>query len=157
MNFRLFMQNHQHNALKIFFLIAITLAYTGCGKKRKNIFYFPPLLKKKESLIKLHLPAIKGIHLKKQDNHLRVEWKPVDLQSLLYNPEIKCLGYNVYAFPNNGFIPHKPINSIPCQNTFIIVDALKPQCSSLCYLVTAIFQYDEQIIEGPASKIICSK
>ncbi|MFH1644365.1 MAG: hypothetical protein ABIA74_04285 [bacterium] len=139
------------NILFIFFL------FFGCARKQKNIFDFSK--KDKIKINKLSLPIPKNLDLEKKGEDIFLLWQDVKNDLYLNDDEYKItfVGYNIYRFVHSGFIPKNPLNKKPIKiNNFCDKEIVKIQ-NNYCYLIRAVFEIQNKIIQGPASKIICIK
>ena len=149
-----FLKNNSISCI-IFIAIAIILL-PQCGRKKKDIFSFPAYTKNIK-VNKLELPAPQEISIVKTNNANVISWSKIDNQKGMFlqkNHSIKILGYNVYRFLKNRFIPRNPINKKPVAENSL-TDFYANKKHHFCYLVRAVFSVDKQILEGPASQIIC--
>ena len=148
----------------LFILISLFLFFfVGCGRKQKNIFYFPE--KKEEFRVnKLALETVKGVKAVSSADGNKITWQPVVLEEKLYQKKYpkELLGYNVYRLVDSSFVPKKSINTEPSIETkFVDKDIfnqtnLKTKDYS-CYLVRAVFKINDLIVQGPSSRVVCEK
>lgn len=138
----------------VFILIISSSLFFHCGRKPRNIFSFDSE-KNIPTINPLSLPPIKEIRLTKANNKNIISWQKLTVpinDSIL---KIELLGYNIYKFATHAFIPQEPLNT-----TLIITTQFEDPASSKykwCYLVRSVFKSKENIIEGPASQIVCEK
>ncbi len=124
--------------------ISLILLAGGCGKK-KNVFAFqssnntPPQNP-------LTLSTVKKLELTKLPIGNHLSWSSIQHKNVI--------GYNIYKFSKNAFIPKHPINRSPINNPSFLDKDKKTIYTKICYLVKGIFSINNKTIEGPASKII---
>ena len=155
MNLRLYMQNRYKKLLIAGFFISSLLC--GCGKKRKNIFSFPSTPQKTISIRTLDFPCVKNIQVHEDESQCIVSWSAIQVDAstpLPIQESSRFIGYNIYGFNKNAFIPHKSLNKKPIQELSLTIKK-KKRFSINCYIVVAVFQSENRIIEGPTSKIYC--
>ena len=127
----------------IIFILLISFFLNGCGRKQHNFLNF----EKKKSTLKINriiLPTTKITSIECEKEEIKVFWKDINHEDLI--------GYNIYKFTKENFIPKKPLNREPLKNNFFISEE-----SDSCFLVRGVFKIQNQISEGPSSNILCSK
>jgi len=149
------------NISKFFILICLVFSF-GCGRKSKNVFVFKPQV---EEIIlnRLDFPLVKGLVFQKHDQVANIFWNKVEPAfemsfslsgtSSIVKKKVILLGYNVYRFAKQSFVPENPVNKRPLSSNIFQVSFSKKY--KWCYLVRAIFKINSKIIEGPASQIVC--
>lgn len=134
------------------FLIPFLLisSFFHCGRKPRNIFSFDPE-KNSHFINPLSLSPIKEIKLTKIKNKNIISWQKITIAT----PKTELCGYNIYRFASHAFVPQNPLNSTPLTTTqYEDSPSLKYRW---CYIVRGVFKTEENIIEGPASQIVCEK
>lgn len=121
--------------------IAIILTFSGCGRKKTNLFSFPPIptTSPTKKIEKFSLPIVTNVTIEKNT----LSWHILEHSELI--------GYNIYQFLPNGVVRQKPLNKKPITDTSIPIIPEK-----YCYLIRAVFEINNQVVEGPASKILCN-
>ncbi|MCK4650800.1 hypothetical protein KAT08_01365 [Candidatus Babeliales bacterium] len=145
----------------LIFILFFLFLQVGCGRKQKNIFYFP----KKEYVLKINrlfFPSVKGVKVEKIDGGNNIYWRSIQDDDLEIKNDVKFLGYNVYRLVRCYFVPKKPLNKKPIENTNfldnqILKDEYLKKQEQHCYLVQAVFKIHDRIYQGPSSQIICVK
>ena len=144
------MKQKLHNFLFIFLIFI-----SGCGRKQKDVFYFPPE-HKVLNVNKLELGYVKNVKVLKTDIGNKILWQPAEIKN-----EKEFLGYNVYKLVSASFVPKKPLNKSPIMQTnFLDKEVLQnnnlnKSKKCCCYLVRAVFKIDDKIYEGPSSQVVC--
>ncbi len=129
----------------------------SCGRKQKDIFYFPeskPVVK----VNKLSLPYVKHVNVEKNKDGNKISWQPV----LSEKKEEQLLGYNVYRLVRASIVPKKPLNKIVTTDNVFLDKSIfqkdyEEQKYCNCYMVTAVFDVHDKVLEGPSSQIVCEK
>jgi len=140
---------------KIFFLFVSIAFIAGCGKKQKDVFYFPPE-HKVLNINKLELGYAKNVKVLKTEAGNEILWQFAEIKN-----EKEFLGYNVYKLVRASFVPNKPLNKSPIKQTRFLDEEvfqrnrLKKRKKCFCYLVRAVFKIDDKIYEGPSSQVAC--
>lgn len=130
------------NKSKLIFLIIFLLPQ--CGKKRRNFFeYKKP--NKQGKINHLAFPAVKGAVIHTINGYSQVKWTPIK----------NAKGYFIYKFQKGKFIRKKPINKKLLKQAFFIDK--KHHKHDMCYIIRGVFQVQNQLIEGPSSKILYIK
>ena len=144
--------------------------FSGCGRRQKNIFYFPdPAQENKDAfnVNPLLLPFVRDIKLEKTDKGNLITWQSIKDSERFYAknnyPTIKykkeLLGYNIYKLVSAFFIPKKALNSDLIKSTEYLDESILNQLvkdkTANCYLVRAVFKVEDKIFHGPASQIVC--
>ncbi len=147
--------------IKHFVIVFLLFVVAGCGRKQRGVFDFPqgPAQPK---LPKLAFPAVQNIQAHYAQKTVTLEWEPLDETSLKKNisTSIQLIGYHVYRLPRGYFVPKKPITQKPIKQTSFIDKKIAIKKGILpSYLVRGVFTTNNQIIQGPSSKIVspCSK
>ncbi len=140
------------NKIPQLLLLLPLILLTSCGRKQKNIFDFATVVPPKK-VHQLELPAIKRIKLivDESGNTISLEWRHDQTGHTIVNSDIHFLGYNVYRFAIDTFIPHHPINKHPIKEKRFTT-TVKQQAHR--YIVYPVYEYHHKIIEGPSSKIV---
>jgi len=139
--------------------------FAGCGRKQKNIFYFPEKGQEELKINKLELPCVHEVNVLKKNNGNEVSWSPVkdcSIQSGDQKIIPTLLGYNVYRLVNRIFVPKKPVNESLIKSTsFLDTQVLKEESykskKGTCYLVNVVFEIRNKMYHGPVSQIVCTK
>lgn len=168
----------------LIFIIVIFLS--GCGKKNKNFLVFDNE-KKPEKINKLTLPTIRGLTIKtisvgqKSDPNRKkilLEWQKPELTGAL-PPMVVFVGYNIYKFSQEAFIPKNPINKEIIKTEYFELAKVSPSTykhnkQKSCYVVRPVFKNillkksnikkslppknrKNFLIEGPTSKVVFLK
>ncbi len=150
-------------------IIILTSLFFHCGRKPRNIFSFDSE-KSTPSINPLSLPTIKEIKLTRDNNKNIISWQklttPVSVLSKPNNNnkqntdddilKFELIGYNIYKFASHAFIPQEPLNPT-LTTTTQFEDSSASSKYKWCYVVRGVFKVKENIIEGPASQIVCEK
>jgi hypothetical protein len=147
----------------IFFSISLFLFF-GCGRKQKNIFYFPSG-KSALKVSKLSLPVVKGLKIQKTLQGNLLSWYDLSDQERhrfteLDKIEIEFVGFNVYRLVKSIFVPKKPVNQLLIkENRFLDNQIIQKEFEqeSNYYLVRAVFKFQNKNIQGPASQVVLAK
>ncbi len=148
----------------VMFFVVILLA-PGCGRKQKDIFHFP----EKKIVVKvnkLSLPAVRGVTVTKTVEGNRISWRTVlgaekflVAKASINEAERELVGYDVYRLVKASIVPKKPLNKFVIQQTEFLdtqileEDFIEPP--PYYYIVRAIFKVSDQIVQGPASQVMC--
>lgn len=137
----------------IYSLLTILLFFTSCGRKQKNIFYFPET-KTVEKINKLDLPATKILSVKKINNYNEIIWQKVKSNNdFLKEKNIKFIGYNIYKLVNSSIVPKKSLNTkIIIQEKFLDKN-LNIKSKEDSYIVRTIFKKNNKFLLGPTSQV----
>ena len=140
-------KNHNLYILKLLALLAL-LELSGCGRKNNNFLVFEN--KEKEVKVnKLTLPSVRNISLTGKPHETIISWDKIDNAA----PNGGTLiGYNLYRFIKTAFIPKNPINTQIIKKNYFVDFYL----DNSCYTVRGLFKIGGKLVEGPASKIVCT-
>lgn len=130
------------------FLLSLGL-FSGCARKRKNIFSFPTAQEKAAVLSPLSLPTITDLELRHDAGLVQLSWRPVEVNGL---PDtVQLVGYNLYRFFDDSFISATPLNNEPLTGCSVVQNVpTKPTY----YAVRAVFSCDGALKEGPLSHTV---
>lgn len=127
-----------------FGLLSLIISFPACGKRPKNFFSFEEKVQK-EVLERSMFPSIKNLFYKKIRDSSLVWWNHLQSQNLV--------GYNIYRFSAQGFIPKKPLNKEPLiKPEFLDLDVIVNVIPY--YIVRGVFLVDGKMQEGPSSPIL---
>ncbi len=140
----------------VVFLFFLTNFLTNCGRKNRAFFDFSA--KQPDTKInRLTLPMVRGIKVNIKDKNIFIQWKEAKCEEAGY----KLLGYNIYKFSKDSFIPKEPLNKKVITNTKYIDKNSNQKIATryivTCYAVRAVIKIDKRIFQGPTSKIVCFK
>lgn len=134
------------------FTLFLGLILSSCGRKQRNIFFFPE--KEPVRINKLSLPVVRGLSAQLSDKKIMVSWLPIDATTTLPD-HISFVGYSVFRLTKGYFVPKQPIHKQPITTTFYSDGNLPKKDFSFCYMVRTVFMINDQISYGPASNIVC--
>lgn len=134
------------NHYQKFALLGIMLCFAHCGKRSKNFFNFDP------PAPPAHLKRFDFPSIKKSDAHacphgIEITWEEISHEQLV--------GYNVYRFFHDSFIPHRPLNKIPLVTHSFFDEAFYKTPPH--YIIRGVFFVDDKIVQGPSSKVVIGK
>lgn len=134
--------------MRIIGILCILLCLTGCGRRQRTIFLFPP--EKAVHLATLQFPSPKITNVIQDADGTVIQWLEVPPPLPIKDIAVQFAGYNIYRLTHNGFIPKNPLNKSPIIS-ISYRDTTKN--SSHHYIVRALFIADNQMHEGPSSNI----
>jgi hypothetical protein len=127
--------------------ILILLVTNNCGRKQRNIFSFHQEETSKKTVF--DFPSPKEFKVSKTKDGTNLTWAPL---SLKISESTVFLGYNVYRLNKEGFIPKKPLNSIPFKDTTFPI-ATKFGQQKTFFMIRGVYRVKNKTIEGLSSQI----
>lgn len=150
--------------LRLILFSICLIFFFGCGRKQKNIFHFPSD-KTTLKVSKLSLPVVKRLKVQTTQQGNLLSWQDLsDSEKKRFTEndkiEINFIGYNVYRLVKSLFVSKKSINHLLIKENQFLDDQifqkdLKQETS--CYLVRAVFKFQDKNIQGPASQVVFAK
>jgi hypothetical protein len=146
-----------HTITRITGLLLIVIFFAHCGRKQRNVFNFP--VKETAKINRLSLPAIRGLKVfKDKGGNTQLTWLAInDADLLLTNgKKPRLVGYHVYRLVKGHFVPKQPITPQPLEKPEYIDPLTRKNKKHRCYMIRGIFKIEGQIIQGPASQVVCA-
>lgn len=139
-------------------LLCLGLFLFGCARKRRDIFSFPVHELPQKQVPRLSLPVVEAVRCTRHHGKLMLSWNPLEWDEKQFNathvPDfvpVHFIGYQIYRFYNDSFIPEQSLNPAPCQTTTYEVSVPKRQTY---FAVRALFSTAGKRVEAPLSKPI---
>lgn len=139
-------------------LFCLSLFLFGCARKRKDIFSFPAHESRQKQVPRLSLPVVESVTCARRGGKLVLSWNPIVWDEKQFNaahgPDyapVYFMGYQLYRFYNDSFIPGQPLNLEPLQATMYELPIPKRQTY---FAVRALFLTVGKRVEAPLSKPI---
>lgn len=145
-----------YNLILIGFLVILTLS--SCAQKPRSIIPAQKTEIKKiiPKIRRLELPSVYGLKVSRDGCDTILSWDAIDEAKIKSKPNLKLIGYNVYRFRNDGFLKNSSLNKEVIK-TIEFVDKNPRSDLIFFYGVKALFEFENKVIEGPASQILSIK